>query len=67
MTKLLERALEQVARLPTSEQDALAAIVLEELASEQRWADSFAKSQTKLATLAADALAEFNAGLTKSL
>lgn len=67
MTKLLERALEQVARLPASEQDALAVIVLEELATEQRWTDSFAKSQTQLATLAAEALAEFNAGQTKPL
>jgi hypothetical protein len=52
MTKLLEKALEEVAKLPASEQDAVAAIVLEELASEQRWAESFAKSQDKLAKLA---------------
>ena len=67
MTKLLEKALEQVAKLPASEQDAMAAIVLEELASEQRWAESFAKSQDKLAKLAEEALAEYNAGRTKSL
>lgn len=67
MTKLLEKALEQVAKLPASEQDAMAAIVLEELASEQRWAESFAKSQDKLAKLAEEALAEYNAGRTKPL
>ena len=67
MTKLLEKALEQVAKLPASEQDAVAAIVLEELASEQRWADSFAKSQDKLAKLAEEALAEYEAGRTKPL
>ena len=67
MTKLLEKALEQVAKLPASEQDALAAIVLEELASEQRWADSFAKSQDGLARLAREALAEYEAGRTKPL
>ena len=48
MTKLLEQAFKQVAALPASEQDAVAAIVMEELASEQRWGDSFAKSQDAL-------------------
>lgn len=67
MTKLLEKALERVAKLPAAEQDAVAAIVLEELASEQRWADSFARSQGDLAKLAEQALAEYDAGRTKPL
>ena len=67
MTKLLEKAIQEVAKLPASEQDALAAIVLEELASEQRWADAFAGSQGELARLAQEALAEYNAGRTKPL
>lgn len=67
MTKLLEEALEKVAKLPPSEQDALAAIVLQELESEQRWAASFAKSQDTLAKLAEEAIAEFDAGKTKPL
>lgn len=67
MTKLLEQALEEVAKLPASEQDAVAAILLEEIASEQRWEASFAKSQDKLAKLAEEALAEYNAGRTKPL
>jgi hypothetical protein len=58
MTQLLEKALSQVAKLPVSEQDAMAAIVLEELASEKRWAESFEKSQNLLAKLADKALAE---------
>ena len=67
MTQLLEKALSQVAKLPASEQDAMAAIVLEELASEKRWAASFAKSQDLLAKLAGDALAEHASGRTKPL
>ena len=67
MTKLLEKAPQEVAKLPAAEQDAMAAIVLEELASEQRWADAFAKSQDQLAKLAQEALAEYNAGRTKPL
>ena len=67
MTQLLEKALSQVAKLPASEQDALATIVLEELASEQRWSESFAKSQDLLAKLAGEALAEQAAGRTQLL
>jgi hypothetical protein len=65
MTKLLEKALEEVAKLPASEQDAVAAILLEEVASEKRRAESFAKSQDMLAKLAEQALAEYNAGRAK--
>ncbi len=67
MTDLLEKALTEVAKLPASEQDALAAILLAELASEQRWADSFARSQDALAELAKEALNEHRAGLTEPL
>jgi hypothetical protein len=67
MTKLLEKALGEVAKLPESEQDAVAAVLLEELASEQRWSESFAKSQDLLAKLAEKALAEHAAGRTKPL
>lgn len=67
MTQLLEKALSEVAKLPASEQDALAAILLDELASEKRWSESFAKSQDVLAGLADEALAEHEAGRTKPL
>ena len=67
MTHLLEKALTEVAKLSASEQDAVAAIVLQELASEQRWSGSFAKSQDLLAELAEQALAEYAAGRTKPL
>lgn len=67
MTRLLEKVLEEVAKLPASEQDAVAAILLEELASEQRWAESFAKSEDKLAKLAGEAIADYKAGRTKPL
>ena len=67
MTKLLEKALEEAAKLPAAEQDAVATILLEEMASEQRWARSFAKSRDRLAKLAAEATAEYKAGRTKPL
>ena len=37
MTKQLEKAFSEVSKLPAKDQDAIAEIVLAELASEQRW------------------------------
>jgi hypothetical protein len=65
MTHLLEKALSEVAKLPEPEQNALAAILLQEIASEQKWSDSFAKSRDALAQLAGEALAEHTVGRTK--
>ncbi len=67
MTNLLEKAISEAAKLPEQEQDALAAILLEEIASEQRWSKAFATSQDTLAKLAEDALAEHAAGRTRPL
>jgi len=67
MTKLLEQALSQLEKLPASEQDALAAMMIEELASERRWAESFEKSQDLLEGLGQKALAEHASGRTKPL
>jgi len=53
----IEQALNEVAKLPPSEQDALAAILLEELASEKKWSELFTQSQDVLAKLAEEALA----------
>jgi DNA topoisomerase VI subunit A len=67
VTDLLEKALNEVKKLPPSEQDAVAAILLEEMASEQRWSDSFARSQDALEKLAQEALAEHRAGKTEPM
>lgn len=53
MTQLLERAIEAARKLSASEQDAIAALILEELADERRWEEAFAGSQDRLAELAA--------------
>jgi hypothetical protein len=67
MTKLLKRAFELAARLPEAEQDALAAILLEELAAEERWAKQFADTADELAALANEALDEHRRGQTAEL
>ena len=65
MTRLLEKAFEEASKLPEEDQDALAEMLLNELASEERWAEAFAKSQDKLALLAKEALTEFEQGKTR--
>lgn len=67
MTKLLEKAFEVATKLPPEQQDALAAIVLDEISSEQRWDEAFAKSQDVLSALAKEALKEHAAGRTTPL
>ena len=67
MTELLERAVAQVKQLPANEQDVIAAIILEELEDEARWQEKFARSQDALAKLAAEAMAEDQAGKTQEL
>ena len=67
MTKRLEQAFSEAAKLPPEEQEAFAAILLEELASERRWAEAFAKSPATLSRLAAQALKEHRAGRTRPL
>lgn len=67
MTQLLEKVLAEASKLPDDEQDAFAALMLEELTSERQWQESFARSQDKLAELAVQALSEHRAGRTKVL
>jgi hypothetical protein len=67
MTELLEQAIAEIKKLPTDEQDAIAALILEEIEDETRWDEAFKKSQDTLARLAAEALAEDQAGNTREL
>ncbi len=65
MSKLLEKAFEDPSRLRAEDQDTPPITQPNDLASEERWQDAFAKSQDKLAALAKEALAEFKQGKTK--
>jgi hypothetical protein len=66
MTKL-EQAFAEARKLPATEQEALGEWILDELASERRWQEAFARSQDALAQLADEALAEYRAGRTQEL
>ena len=67
MVMLLEKAISEVSKLPVRQQETIASIILEEIASEKRWDNQFACSQEALAKLADEALVEFNEGKTLPL
>lgn len=52
MTQLLEQAIAQLQKLPESDQDAIASLILAELADEQQWDEQFAGSQEQLSRMA---------------
>ncbi|HSM81522.1 MAG TPA: hypothetical protein VLS96_07545 [Nodosilinea sp.] len=67
MTELLERAIARLQTLTESEQNAIAAMILEEIEDERRWDEAFSHSPDGLAKLAAVAMAEYQAGKTQEL
>lgn len=67
MTHLLRKAVAKAEELPESYQDAIAALILEELEDEARWDAAFARSQGVLSKLAAEAMEEDRAGKTQEL
>jgi hypothetical protein len=67
MTQLLDQAFKELAKLPPSEQDAVAAALLAELSSEKRWSELFDQSQDLLGKLADEALTEHRTGKTRPM
>jgi hypothetical protein len=67
MTQLLEHALVEIKKLSESDQDAIASLILEELADEQRWQESFARSPDVLRRLAEKAREDIRAGRVREV
>ena len=67
MTRLLEQALTELQKLSEPEQDAMAALILDELADEQLWQEKFASSQAQLSKLAERARAEIRSGRVRDI
>jgi hypothetical protein len=67
MTQLLEQAISQLSLLPEVDQDAIAALILSEIADERHWQESFANSQDQLAELAARARKDIQAGRVRDV
>ena len=62
MTRVLESAFAEAAKLPPEEQDRIGQWLLSELADEREWDERFCKSQDLLARLADEALEEVARG-----
>jgi hypothetical protein len=67
MTNLLRKAFTKASKLPQLEQNAFARWMLEEMESENRWDQAFAKSEEVLGALAEEALREHARHRTKPL
>ena len=59
MTQLLQQACSEIQKLPEPDQDAIAAIILDELQDERRWEEAFANSQEKLCVWPSECAAIF--------
>ena len=66
MTELLQKALAEVQKLPDAEQDAIAAIILDEITDERRWDEAFARSQDQLGRLADRVREDIRAGRVRN-
>ena len=62
MTQALSAAVASAAKLPDEEQNVLAAILLEEMESEERWSALLSESQNLLEQMASEAIQDFQAG-----
>ena len=67
MTQLLEKAISEIKKLPDDEQNAIAAVIMAELESEQEWDNAFERSHDVLGRLAEEALQEYRADKTEPL
>ena len=67
MTQSLEKAILEIKKLPDEEQDAIAAVIMAELKSEQQWDNAFENSRAELDQLAEEALKEYSDNETEPL
>ncbi len=67
MTQLLEKALNEIYKLSPEQQNAIAAVILEELADEQQWDAAFAASKNDLEKLARKVRQDIEAGRVKKM
>lgn len=62
MSPLLDQAVAEARKLSDTEQDAIAALILEEIEDDRWWEESLARSPGKLAALAARAEEQVRTG-----
>jgi DNA phosphorothioation-dependent restriction protein DptG len=67
MTELLEKAFAEVAKLSANQQDEIAQRLLDELSDDEKWEESFTRSEKKLRFLVEEALNEHRSGSSEEL
>ncbi|WP_069470343.1 hypothetical protein [Candidatus Marithrix sp. Canyon 246] len=67
MTQLFGQAIAKVSELTSAEQNAIATMILDELADEEKWKLSFAQSQDQLAKLADKVREDIKMGRVKKM
>jgi hypothetical protein len=69
MTRLMEQAIERASQLSEDEQNAIAAIILREIESDERWDELFARpaSADLLSRMADEAMSEVQSGRVQKL
>jgi hypothetical protein len=69
MSQLMELAIQKVKQLPEEDQESIASIILQEIESEHRWEELFARPESAdlLSRMADEALAEARAGHSRKL
>ena len=69
MSQLMEQAFAKARELPEADQEALASLILQEIESERRWDELFARPESAelLSRLADEALAGVSAGRARKL
>jgi hypothetical protein len=64
MTQLLQQAIAAIQQLPDDKQDAMASLILDEIASDKRWDEAFARTEDKLAKMAEKVRSDIAQGRT---
>jgi hypothetical protein len=67
VNETLEKAIARLKDLPEDQQEAMGAIILEELEDEEGWDERFARTQDVLGKLGEEAQAEYRAGKTQEM
>ena len=62
MTQLLQQAIAELQKLPETDQDAIASLILAEIADDKAWDHAFEVSQDKLSNVAAKVRDDIRAG-----
>ena len=67
METLIDEAFTEIKKMPESDQEAIAALIFEEILAERKWEKLFAESGDVLSHLAEEALTDYRTGRTNEL